>query len=93
MYRRGLAPLEQPSVLEEHVDELPEHVVERLDQLLVDELVVPGWDERPRGPGVGREGDGQAAAGPGDHESLMGLVVLGLEGDRDVSGLGHGVDL
>ena len=49
-----LAPLEQPAVLEEHVHELPEHVVERLHQLLADRRVRRRRLELPLGPAPAR---------------------------------------
>ena len=51
---------EQPAVLEEHVHELPQHVVGRLDQLLRDERVVGRRHELPLRADR-REGDGEAA--------------------------------
>ena len=55
------AALEQAAVVEEHVHELPEHVVERLDQLLADRRVRRGRLELPLGPGA-LEGEREAAA-------------------------------
>jgi hypothetical protein len=45
--RSGVAAGEQPAVVEEHVDELPQHVVERLDQLLADVAVLARRDRTP----------------------------------------------
>ena len=42
---RGIATGEEPPVLEENVDQLPEHVVEGLRELLADELIVAGRRE------------------------------------------------
>ena len=56
-----LAALEQAAVLEEDVHELPQHVVERLHELLGDERVLGRRRERPLGR-VALEGDRQAAA-------------------------------
>ena len=55
------APLEQAAMLEEDVDQLPQHVVERLDQLLADERVVARRLELPFRAGR-RERDREAAA-------------------------------
>ena len=52
--RPRLAALEQAAVLEEHVHELPEHVVERLDQLLADGRVVARRRELPLRAGARR---------------------------------------
>ena len=62
------ASLEQAAVLEEHVDELPQHVVERLDQLLADVRVAARRLELPLRARAGREGDRQAAAVAGERE-------------------------
>ena len=51
---RASRPLEQAAVVEEHVDQLPEHVVERLDQLLAHERVVARRLELPLGAGARR---------------------------------------
>ncbi len=56
-----LAAIEQAAVVEEDVHQLPEHVVERLDQLLAHEGVGGRWLEVPLG-GASFEGDRHAAA-------------------------------
>ncbi len=80
-----VAALEQPAVLEEHVHELPEHVVERLDQLLADEAVAGRRRELPLGA-ARAEADRQAAAAPrsGQRPRRLAAVLVGAEGDRDV---------
>ena len=45
-----LAALQQPAVLKEHVHELPEHVVQRLDQLLAHAGIARRRLELPLGP-------------------------------------------
>ena len=88
------AALEQPAMLEEDVDELPEHVVGRLGQLLAHEGVGARRLELPLGA-ERREGDGEAAALAGERQRLRELrPVAGLaEGDDDVAGLGDEVEL
>ena len=81
-------------MVEEHVDQLPEHVVERLDQLLAHERVVAGRLELPLGRRR-REGDRQAAALARQRERRGGLAV-GSSTPKpidDVVGLGDSVDL
>ncbi len=94
MHLARLAALEQAAVVEEDVHELPEHVVERLHQLLADRGVGSGRLELPLGAG-GLEGQRQAAALAGDRERRRGLalVLAGPEGDHDVAGLGGQLDL
>ena len=90
---RASRPASRPAMVEEHVDQLPEQVVEGLDQLLGHERVVAGRLELTLGP-RGAEGDRQAAAPPRQRERGTGLgVTVGLEADHDVVGLGHGLDL
>ena len=73
--RAALGPaLEQPPVLEEHVHELPQHVVEGLDELLVDEGVLVGGtsshsapsaeNATVRHPSGGRQRSRRPARGP-----------------------------
>ena len=68
------AALQQAAVLEEHVHELPEHVVERLDQLLGDERVVAAGGSNSHSAPTRREGDRQAAALAGQRERRRGLA-------------------
>ena len=89
----GPASLEQAAMVEEDVDELPQQVVERLDDLLADERVGDGGEvELPLGAGVGLEGDRQAAAlaRRGERRERVGMVA---EGHRDVLALGLQRDL
>ena len=86
-----LAALEQPAMLEEHVHELPEHVVERLHELLAHRRVVARRSEHPLRAGS-READRQAAAGAGQRGG--GRQLLGAaEADRDVGRLGDELQL
>src|SRR6202011_2600191 len=80
------APLEQTAMLEEDMHELPEHVVERLDQLLADVAVFARGLDLPFGAEL-REGDRQAAPLTRERDragGLEGLVCVGQERDRDV---------
>ena len=90
MGRAGVAALEQPAVVEEDVHELPEHVVERLHELLADRGIANRRLELPLRAG-GRERERQAAALPRESEGRGGLaaVVARAEADRDVVRLGH----
>jgi hypothetical protein len=67
------AAAEQPPVLEEHVHELPQHVVQGLDQLLGDLRVLDPGVELPLGAGRS-EGDGQAAAPASDRDGAGDLL-------------------
>ncbi len=66
--RSRVAALEQAAVVEEDVDQLPEHVVEGLDQLLADERVLrlrleaPLARPRPRSRSSSRRARGRARA-------------------------------
>ena len=86
--------LEQAAVLEEHVHELPEHVVGRLGQLLADEGIDDRRLELPLGA-ERREGHGEAAALAGQCHGLPELRAIGrlAEGDDDVVGLGDELEL
>ena len=91
----ALAPGEQPAVVEEHVDQLPEQVVQGLDQLLAHERVVGFGDELPLRVRLG-EGDRQRPTGArrGQRRDRLGPIgLLGAKGDRDVVGLDDRVDL
>ena len=80
-------------MVEEDVDELPQQVVERLDDLLADERVRDrGEVELPLGARAGREGDRQAAAlaRRGERGERVGVVA---EAHRDVLALGLERDL
>jgi hypothetical protein len=87
--RPRLTALEQPAVVEEDVHELPEHVVERLHELLPDRRVARRRLELPLCPGSG-EGQGQAAAlaGHAERRGRLAAVLGRTEPDRDVAGLG-----
>jgi hypothetical protein len=80
----GVAALEQTAMVEEHVHQLPEHVVERLDELLVNGRVSRRRLELPLGADR-RERERQAAALPRDRERRGDLA--GAEADSDVVGL------
>ena len=56
-----LAALEQAAMVEEHVDQLPEHVVERLDQLLARRTGRRSAGSNSHSAPARREGDRQAA--------------------------------
>jgi hypothetical protein len=88
------APLEQPAMLEEHVHQLPEHVVGRLDELLADERVGARRLEHPLGAEL-REGDRQAASRAGRRDTRLELALRGrlAEGDHDVIGLDRQLEL
>ena len=79
------APGKQASVLEEHVDELPQHVVRRLDQLLTDVGVFDRGLELPL-RARRRERDRQGSELARERYPLRGraAVRLGSERDRDV---------
>jgi hypothetical protein len=86
--RLGGAALEQPAVVEEDVDELPQQVVQRLDDLLADERVRHRREvELPLRAGARRERDRQAAALAcrGECGERVGVVA---EAHRDVLALG-----
>ena len=74
VHRPRVPAVQQPAMIEEDVDELPEHVVQRLRQLLADEWIVARRLEVPRRPRAG-ERDGETPAGLGDLERLGGLVA------------------
>ena len=88
----AVASLEQAAVVEEHVHELPQHVVERLDELLADRRVLRGRHEGPlrRRVGCERERQGTALARrrkrlllvEGDHDVVRGDDERGLRGER-----------
>ena len=85
----SIAPLQKSAVVEEDVDELPEQVVERLDQLLADEGVEVGRKrELPFRSGLGCKGDRQASGLAGVDEGVAHALGSGpsfaAEGDRDV---------
>ena len=88
------AALEQAAVVEEDVDELPEHVVEGLDQLLADEGVVDVGDELPGGA-AGGEGDRLAPALPGKGHRARGCGsrLARLERDHRVAVGGESAEL
>ena len=93
VHRLGGAALEQPAMVEEDVDELPQQVVERLDDLLADERVLDRREvELPLGAGSRGEGDRQAAAlaRRGQRGERVGVVA---EAHRDVLALGLQRDL
>ncbi len=81
-------------MLEEHVHELPQHVVQSLDQLLGNLGVLGRGNELPLGSGRGK-GDGQAAspAGQRDRRRRLASVPLRAEANRDVLGAGDQLDL
>ena len=83
--RRAVAALEQTAVLEEHVHELPQHVVERLDQLLADVAGLGRRLELPLGAGR-RERDRQAsrARARASARAASPPILVGPERDRDV---------
>jgi hypothetical protein len=88
------AALEQPTMLEEHVHELPEHVVQGLDELLGDVVFACPRLELPVGADA-RKGDRQAAADAGSlhyRGSVVG-VRAGAESDDDVIGPHQQLDL
>jgi hypothetical protein len=89
-----LAPLEQAAVIEEHVDQLPQHVVESLHQLLANRGVGHGRLELPLGTGR-FEGERQAAALAGDAQRGDGLapILAGAERNNDVVGFGNQLQL
>ena len=82
--RPGRAPLQQAAVVEEHVHQLPEHVVEGLGQLLAHERVGAGGHDVPGRAGRAH-GDGQAAPPRGAREGLprvrVGRVAADAHGD------------
>ncbi len=90
MDRPRLAALEQAAVVEEHVDELPEHVVERLHELLPDGRVGCRRVELPFRADR-REAERQAASLARNRDRLGDLP--GAEADRDVVRLGEQGDL
>ena len=81
-------------MLEEHVHQLPEHVVGRLDQLLADERIGARRLEHPLGAEL-REGDRQAAARAGRRHARLELALRRrlAEGDHDVVGLDRQLEL
>ena len=94
--RAGLAPREQAAVLEEDVDQLPEHVVGGLDQLLARRT-----GPRPRAAAPTRRrrrprrrsSGSRARAPPRAPRGPPRRPARGPEGDHDVVGLGDQVDL
>jgi hypothetical protein len=91
--RLGGAAFEQPAVVEEDVDELPQQVIERLDDLLADERVRDRREvELPFGAGARGERDRQAAAlaRRGQRRERVRVVA---EAHRDVLALGLERDL
>ena len=89
-----LASLEQAAVLEEDMDELPEHVVESLDELLPDERVrARGSNSHCAAPGpkaIVRHPSSLATASASRVSSRPGLDPVA---DRDVPGFDHRADL
>ena len=84
-----IAALQQAAMVEEHVAQLPEHVVERLGQLLGHERVVRGRHEDPlRVQLLAREREAAEAARPGQRGRR-----LGAEGDQHVIGTGQQLHL
>ena len=76
------AALQQSAVVEEHVHELPEHVVERLDELLADRCVLGRRFELPlRAHALERDGEAAELAGRLDGRGGV------PERDRHVVGL------
>jgi hypothetical protein len=94
VHRTSRAPFEQTAMLEEHVYQLPEHVIQRFDQLLSNERVVSRRLELPFGAGGG-ECERQTAALARERHRPRGLtaILISAECDRDVVGLGDQVDL
>ena len=86
---RCLASLEQAAMVEEHVHQLPEHVVERFHQLLPDRGVRARRLELPLGSRR-FESERQAAtlAGHGQRGGGLPVIVARAEADRDVVRLG-----
>ncbi len=90
------APLEQSAVVEEDMDQLPEHVVGRLDDLLTNERVLAGRGEAPlrRAPRFGRrrsrEPERQRSPVARSSEragDLLSALLALAEADHDVLGL------
>jgi hypothetical protein len=81
-----VAALQQPAVVEEDVHQLPEHVVERLDELLPHRGVLARGLELPLRAAARREAQRQAAALAGKLQRALGV---GAEADHDVAGLEH----
>ena len=81
-------------MLEEHVHELPQHVIEGLDQLLGHLGVLGRGKELPLGSCRGK-GHGQAAAAAGqrDRRRRLAPVPLSAEANRDVLRAGDQLDL
>ncbi len=77
-------------MIEEDVDELPEHVVQRLDELLADRRVGAGRGEGPAAAltfrDAGAEADRHAAASRGNCQRPSGLLRTrsgGVEAEAD----------
>ena len=87
MHGLCLAALEQAAMVEEDVHQLPQQVIERLDQLLTDVRVVGRRVELPLGAGPRLERDRQASALARDRQGLPGLgaaLLVAPERDRDL---------
>ena len=87
VHRPRGAALEQAAVLEEHVHELPQHVVERLDQLLARRTGPPGGANSHSAPTGAKAIVRQPRAPRAPARGRLGHV--GAEGDHDVVGLGR----
>ncbi len=72
-------------MIEEHVHELPQHVVERLDELLAHGRVAGRRVEPPLGLGGGeRDREAAARTGQGQRPGGIAAVLVDSERDRDV---------
>ncbi len=89
MNRSRLTALKQSPVLEEHVHELPQHVVVGLGQLLANEGVLTGRRELPLRAGSLRIGERQRTlvSCPGERAQQRWVLFLGAVGDHNITGI------
>src|SRR5437870_4970638 len=91
---RSMAAVAEPPVLEEDVDQLPQHVIERLNELLADVAIGDRGLDLPLRP-ARRERDRQAAPMPCQlkRSRRLAAILIDAKPDRNVGGPDDQLDL